>query len=333
MRPSPRILLAQAGSPALLLADLTNIRYLTGRTLSTGLVLVLPRSYTLYVDARYAEEARSGGLLDVRVRPLDRLKDDLARHPACGFEEDVVTVARLARWKKAYPQTKFTPAGRAVEEFRRCKDASELKAIRRAQRVTTELMRRVPAALRMGITERALAWELEIWARELGADGMAFPSIVGFGAHTSRPHHLPTTRALRKGDIVQIDAGAVVDGYCADMSRVYFTAAPTAEQEAALRAVNAAKDAAMNAARPGVTGAELDAIARDTLRAHGVRKHAYPHALGHGVGLEVHEGPTLSFAAAPKPLLEGEVLAIEPAVYVPGKFGIRVEDMVVITAH
>lgn len=329
MRPTPGRLLADADLSALLLTNLTNIRYLTGMSFSTAFLLVLPRSYILFVDDRYAEMAAGGVRRGILVRPILQLEPALKKLRRCGFEQEDVTVGRLLRWKRRFPSTKFVRVGSILEEFRRQKDPEELRAIRRAQHITEEMLRRVPAALRARPTERMLAWKLRSWAQELGAEDMSFDPIVGFGTHTSRPHHQPTSRRLQRGHIVQIDVGAVYGGYCADLSRVYFTAKPTAQQERAYRAVLEAKNAAIGKVRAGVTPQELDAAARAVLRKYGMEE-AFTHALGHGVGLDVHEGPTLSSHPAGRKLLRGEVVTIEPGVYFPGKFGIRLEDMVIV---
>lgn len=329
MRPSPKQLLAAAGLPALLVSDLVNIRYLTGLKLSAGLVLVTPRAYVLYVDPRYEEGARRDAGDGVLVRPLEKLAADMKRHPQCGFEEEDVSMARMRRWKKNFPGTKFVRAEQALEEFRRQKDDDELRKMRRAIRISHELFRRVPSALRRATTEKALAWKLETWARELGADGMSFPPMVAFGSHTSSPHHEPTSRALQRGHIVLVDAGASFQGYKADMTRMYFTAEPTPAQAAAYRAVEEAKLAAEALIKPGAMTVDIDAAARAVLRRHGMEE-AFTYALGHGVGLDVHEGVTLSPRAKNSALLAGEVIAIEPGVSFPGKFGIRIEDTIIV---
>lgn len=295
---------------------------------SDGYVLCT-RGFTLFVDARYAEAATRNVRSGVRVKPLAALEKELAKVPVCGFEADDVSVSRKTSWKLRFPRTKFVPLSGGVEEFRRQKDEGELKLIRRAHRITEELLRRVPSALRIGISETELAWRLETWAHELGAERMSFPTIVGFGTHTSHPHHAPGSRKLRKGDIVQVDVGAVYKGYCADRSQVYFTAEPTKKQAGALRAVEEAKNAAIDAVVPGVSTAELDRIARSVLRTHGMEE-AFTHSLGHGVGLDIHEGVVLSMRRPEQSLLKGEVITIEPGVYFPGSFGIRLEEMVIV---
>ncbi|TSC79049.1 MAG: Xaa-Pro dipeptidase [Candidatus Peregrinibacteria bacterium Gr01-1014_25] len=200
--------------------------------------------------------------------------------------------------------------------------------MKRARGLTKELLRRVPSALRVGMTERSLSWRIEQWARELGAERMAFDTIVGFGSHTSMPHHRPTSRTLRKGHLVQIDLGIVYRGYCSDLSEVFFTARPSAMEEKVVGALKEAKKTATRAAVAGAVAADIDQAARRILRSYGLEE-AFCHALGHGVGLEVHEGVTISPKSKDR-LLPGEVITIEPGVYFPGKFGMRVEDMVFV---
>jgi Xaa-Pro aminopeptidase/Xaa-Pro dipeptidase len=332
MRPTPREALESAGLPALLLSNLTNIRYLTGLNLSAGLLLVTARSFILFVDARYTEAAEQDAREGIGVRSLDDLENVMKRIERCGFEEDDVSVARFRRWKTAFPRTTFVRSSGVIEEFRRSKDDRELSCIRRARKITIELLRRVPAALRARTTEKALAWKLQQWARELGADGLAFDPIVAFGSHSSRPHHRPTLRVLQRGSVVKIDVGAMYRGYCADLTQVFFAGKPTAIHQKVYRAVEEARDAAIDAIREGVSTAEPDRAAKAVLKKHGIDEaYWYPHALGHGVGLEVHEGVTLSSSKKrARTFLKGEVVAVEPGVYIPGKFGIRLEDTIVV---
>lgn len=329
MRPSPGKLLEQANVKALLVGNLTNIAYLTGVRMTAGLLLVLPRSYVLFADDRYLEGAERLVRTGIIVKPVATLERAMKALPECGFEEEDVTVGRLGRWKRNFPSTKFVRTSASVEYFRRTKDEEELRLLMRARKMTQELLRRVPAVLRAGTTERTIAWKLEVWARELGADGLSFPSIVGFGSHSSRPHHTPTSRALRRGHVVQIDCGVQYRGYCGDLSEVYFTAKPTDQEQAVYDAVRDAKEKAEDAVHPGVTTADLDQVARAVLRESSMEEF-FCHSLGHGVGLDVHEGVTLSSQRKPVELLENEVVTIEPGVYLPGKFGIRLEDMVVV---
>lgn len=312
----------------LLVTDHANIRYLTGIDMSAGAVLWRKTGATLFADDRYIERARAASR-GMTVRHIDELPGVMRRIRRCGFEAEHVTVARRDAWKKQFPRTRFIPRNGVIEQRRRQKRPEELRALRRAERITVELLQRVPAALRARPTERELAWKLHCWAHERGADGLAFDPIVAFGAHTSCPHHHPTDRRLHRGDLVQIDIGARFRGYCADRSAVYFTGEPTESQKRAHAALMEALAAAKAAAKAGSTNRALDRLARRILKRHGFSEE-FCHALGHGVGLEVHEGVTLSVKAPLTKLLRGEVLAIEPGLYFPGTFGMRLEEMIYV---
>ncbi len=329
MRPSSNKLILAADCPAFLVTDLTNIRYLSGMAVSSGCMLVTPRRYVLFVDSRYRESAEKNVRGGVFVRDPADLPKMLSDLKECGFESDQVTVSRFASWKKKFPGTKFVQKENVVEEFRRAKEDHELQAMRKAERITRELLRRVPAVLRHALSEIELSRKLLIWALELGAEGMAFDSIVGFGSNTSIPHHKPTSRMLKKGHMVQIDLGAKVRGYCADASEVFFTVRPTEVQERMYGALVDAQKAALKLLKPGVTNRTLDRAARAVLDNEGLDPY-FTHALGHGVGLDVHEGVTISSKAPEQKLLKKEVITIEPGVYFEGKFGMRLERMVVV---
>lgn len=330
MRPTASALLRTSGASAVLITNLVNIRYITGISLTAGILLASKRGYVLFVDARYAEAAATDVAAGVQVRGIEKLQQYLASVPVCGFEAEDVSVARLGVWRTRMKNTKFVQSKGLVEGFRRSKDHQELLRLKRARKIARELLRRVPSALRATLTERALAWRLEQWARELGAQKLSFEPIVAFGSHTSRPHHRPTDKQLRRGHIVQIDVGVVYKGYCSDVSDVFFTADPKPEEAKAVEAVSAAKDRVFAALRTGARADRLDALAREVLATFGM-EDAFCHALGHGVGLEVHEGITLS-SRSREAVVAGEVLAVEPGVYFPGKFGVRIEDMAFIAS-
>lgn len=328
MRPSAQELLTAAECRAFFVTDPLHISYLTGLSVSAGAVLCMNGRFTLYLDSRYTEMA-DWVYPKVKVRDLSRLQSDLQNLKECGYESDRVTVQRKSLWKRKFKNTKFIPMSGILDQFRRSKDRDELAKMRRAEKLTRELLRRVPSALRVGVTERELARKLGIWALEIGADGLSFDAIVGFGMHTACPHHHPTTRSLRKGHLVQIDVGVKAAGFCGDLSEVYFTARPTAEQKHVYGALLEAKDRASSLVKAGASTQALDAAARSILRREGIEK-AFTHALGHGVGMEVHEGVTISSRAPDQKLLAGEIITIEPGAYFPGKFGMRLEDMVFV---
>ncbi len=330
MRPSPQALLRHAKAPLFLVSEPLHIRYLTGIPRDAGLLLVTPRQYILYVDPRFAADAERRVRPGIIVRDSEELPHRLRKERTCGFEADRVHVHRREAWKRAFPRTTFLPCTEVLEKFRRRKEAEELRAIRRAHRITRAMLRCVPRSLRPGVREEQLARMLRIWALERGADGLAFDPIVAFGTHTASPHHVPTSRRFRRGDLVQIDVGARVQGYCADMSEVFFTRAPTMEQARVYRILKRAQRRAMAEVRPGASTHALDQCARDVLREEGL-EDAFCHALGHGVGLEIHEGVTLSQKRPEATLLAGEVITVEPGVYFPGRYGMRVEDMVYVS--
>lgn len=330
MRPqnSSQILRA-AKTRNFVVTNLTNIRYLTGMEVSYGFVFIKPKGIHLYVDSRYVEAAQKEVRKGVEVHPLSvdtRPFDGISQ---CGFEADDVTVDRLSKWKRKNKNTKFIQKRGVIEEFRRSKEKDELKKFIKAQRITHELMARVPSALNRSITEKGLAELLRQWAVELGADGLSFDPIVAFGTHTSRPHHKPTTRKLKKGHIVQIDVGARYQGYCADQSEVFFTAQKTEEQQRVYSAVARAKEESMKLVKVGVTNHVLDTMARKILAEENLEEY-FTHSLGHGVGLDIHEGPSLSKKASKTKLLKNEIVTIEPGVYIPGKFGMRLEEEIVV---
>ncbi|MEK7563743.1 MAG: M24 family metallopeptidase, partial [Patescibacteria group bacterium] len=219
MRPKrPSAILKASETPAFLVSNLVNIRFLTGISLSSGILLIDKNGMTLFTDGRYLETAAHAVHRGVSVRDTATLGDAMKKVRSCGIEDTDLSLDRYRRWKSKFKNTKFIHTSGVVEEFRRAKDKDEVLKFRRAQRITREMIRRVPSLLRRPIRETDLAWQLQLWARELGAQGMAFDPIVAFGTNTSRPHHRPGSRILKKGHIVQIDCGARYSGYCADQS-------------------------------------------------------------------------------------------------------------------
>ena len=284
---------------------------------------------TRLVDGRYKEVALKTARKGITVSDIDQVGKSMSRIKTCGVESDDLTLERFKRWKSAFKNTKLIQTKDLIKEFRQSKESDEIKKFRQSQRLTQTIMTRIPKSLKIGMTELELDWTIRSWARDLGAQSMAFDPIVAFGPHSSRPHHEPTNRRLKKQDIVQIDCGVRLDGYCSDQSRVFFVSSPTKEQQRVYDAVSSAKEAAEKIATPGVTNHALDKAATAVLAEHGLDKY-FVHSLGHGVGLEIHEGPSISQHAKRHTLQVGEIITIEPGVYLPGKFGIRLEDEVVI---
>ncbi len=314
---------------AVLVSNLTNIRYLTGIQASSALLFVTKKGAVLFVDSRYSEMANGSAQRGLAIADPSTLKKYLRSKKIIGFESEHITVERLHRWKTLFKNNKFVQVKGFVEGLRKIKDPNELRIIATACAITKKTLSRVPSLMKYGMTERDLALKIYLFCMKNGADGMAFDTIVGFGENTSKPHHKPSERKLKKGDIVQIDMGAMYRGYCSDYSRVYFTSHPTALQIKAYGALKEAKRAAEKILEPGVLNTALDAEARRVLLLHGYDTE-FSHSLGHGLGLEIHEGTTLSSKASPTKLLKHEIVTIEPGLYFPGKFGMRIEDTRVV---
>lgn len=324
-----KALLKHKRIPALLVSNLTNLQYVTGLHMSAGLLLVTKSSAVLFVDGRYTEYAKKHAK-GIKIIDFLKIENELKKIKTCAFEADEVTVAKLNRWKKRFKNTKFIQSSDLVEGLRREKSPQEISYFKKAQRLTRALFPKIEKVLKPGITEKALAFQITSWAEEMGADGLSFDPIVAFAKHTSSPHHHPTSQKLKRGDIVQIDIGVRVKGYCADQSRIFFTGAPTQLQLAVLDAVTEAKEACTKAIKVGVSNRKVDELARSVLKKYGFDEY-FIHSLGHGVGLDIHEGVNLSMRAPETKLLKNEIVTIEPGVYIPGKFGIRLEDEVIVS--
>lgn len=312
----------------MLVTDPSNIRYLTGLDASEAALIMKQRTATLFVDGRYTEAARVAKSVGLHIADRARFPLVLKALRRCGYEEEHLSVARLRRLKAACKNTKFIQTSGFVEGLRRKKDSSEVQCVKRALAITNEVLELVPSMLCAGMTEQQLAGDIFRAMLERGAEGFAFDPIVAFGKNTSRPHHRTGATKLRARDIVQIDCGATFRGYCSDRSEVYFVGEPTREQRRIYDAVREAKIVAEKMVKRGVTCAALDEAARAVLKRHGYEKN-FTHALGHGVGLDIHEAPAIS-ARSDEKLQSGDVIAIEPGVYLQGKFGIRLEDTVFI---
>lgn len=330
MKPaSSNQILKLSKTKSFLVTNPTNIEYLTGIKLSSGTLLVTARSYHIFADGRYMEMADKKSGSFVRVHSPEKLCSALKKLGETGFESEYVTIEQLRRIKLKNKSTKFVRKKGIIEYFRRQKGPDEIRKFKRSQHITKELLRRVPSALKSLPTEKQLAWKFEEWARELGAEGLSFEPIVAFGTHSSCPHHHATDRKLKKGHIVQIDVGSKYKGYCSDQSQIFFTSQPTSLQQKVLEAVSNAKQKAASSVRSGITNHKLDKIARDVLSEYELEEY-FTHSLGHGVGLNIHEGTSLNQHGKSIKLLPNEIITIEPGVYLPGKFGIRLEDEVIV---
>ncbi|MBT3835391.1 aminopeptidase P family protein [Candidatus Peribacteria bacterium] len=303
-----------------------NIRYLTGLNISAGIIVLSGKKIELFTDSRYLEIAKSAPK-KISVHNIDNLSKRLKKAKKVRFESEDITVSRLNRWKKLFKGTKLIPAEEIIEKIRRRKSNEEIKNIKKACAITDEIMKKIPRMLKPGIKESKLSWKIESLAHELGAESMSFDSIVAFGKNSSKPHHKPGNSKLKKGDVIQIDIGVKVNGYCSDCSRVFFASKPTDKQKQVFDLLSKTVTEVTKLTKTGCTNISLDKAARKIL---GEYEEYFIHSLGHGVGLEVHEGPSISQKAKKVKLLENEVITIEPGIYFPGKWGMRIEDTVVV---
>ena len=311
----------------LLVSNGVNVRYLTGFDSSNAALLVEPDRVRLFSDFRYAEAAR--GVEGVEFVETKRsLFVSLAGllEGRVGFEADDVT---YSSWETLSADgLELVPRRGLVEALRAVKDQGELDAIRRAGAITSEAYARLAEEPFAGRSERELAWRLEELFHQLGADAPAFETIVASGENSARPHTRPTDREVGAGETVVIDAGVIVDGYCSDCTRTFATGPLPDELTAAYAACLEGQLAGLEAVRPGRTGVEADAAARERIEAAGLGEK-FGHGLGHGVGLMVHEAPRLSRESTDT-LAPGNVVTVEPGVYLEGLGGIRIEDLVIV---
>jgi Xaa-Pro aminopeptidase len=356
----------EAEPDLLVLTSPVNLRYITGFTGTNGLALIAaaesgPRLFL--TDFRYetqsAEqvpelferqiykidlvEALAGELSpneesveDGSEKGAEAPRTDLAELFAgggrLGFEESAMTVKQHARLRELLGEEwELVPCGGLVEELREVKQPAELARIRAACELADAALREVLEAGLAGRSEREVAIDLELKMRRLGAVSPSFPSIVAAGPHGALPHAEPREQPIPRDTLVTIDWGALLDGYCSDCTRTYATGEhlPAGAREV-YELVLAAQLAGLAAVRPGPNGKELDAVAREVIEqaGHGER---FGHGLGHGVGLEVHEAPRLSRTAGGRPLRAGSIVTVEPGIYIPGRYGVRIEDLVAVT--
>jgi Xaa-Pro aminopeptidase len=313
----------------LLVTNGTNVRYLAGLESSNAALLVEPSRVLLFTDFRYLERAKAVAGVhfvetsrDLLASVAEQLEGEVA------FEAESVTVAALAALERG--RARLVPAIGVVERLRALKDEQELDAIRRAAAVTDAAFSRLAEEPFVGRSERDLAWRLLELFHELGAEGEAFDPIVVSGANGAFPHAVPGERPIGRGELVTVDAAARVDGYCADCTRAFATGEVRPELARAHDVCLEAQVAALETVRAGASCREVDASVRARIDATEFAGR-FGHGLGHGVGLDIHELPVLRPEADPAALLEaGNVVTVEPGIYLPGLGGLRIEDLVVV---
>ena len=320
---------------ALLVGDLVNVRWLTGFTGTNGAAVVGPEVKRFITDFRYLTQASEEVDSDVweheiATTLLERAMERLPDGVKLGFEEEHLTVKQHARLVElAGDRVELAGVSGLVEDLRLVKDGSEVDKVRAAARLADEALLEVIEGGIVGKTEKAVALEIEFAMRRRGASAVSFPPIVASGEHGALPHAQPRDVEIPAGTFVVIDWGCMLDGYASDCTRTFATGDVDPRDREVYDLVKHAQEEALAAVRPGPLGREVDAIARQIIDAAGHAEH-FGHGLGHGVGLEVHEGPRLSKQGETR-LAAGQIVTVEPGVYVPCRVGVRIEDLVAIT--
>lgn len=327
--------LEELKADAFLVTRLPNVRYLSGFTGSNGQLILVPGDGAFVTDGRYEEQAAhevpdlsrdaaGAEFVPAFVRTCERLRVRRVAFEAAGL-------THAAFLDLSATGLELVPTRGEVERLRWVKDHREIEHIREAQAIADEAFEVIVSKLVEGVTEREAALELDTTFRRLGAERPAFETIVAFGESAAEPHHAPLARPLARGDVVKLDFGCVVAGYHSDMTRTVSFGEPAGELRLAYEVVRRAQQAGVDAVREGVTGAQVDGAAREVIRSAGFGDR-FKHGLGHGVGLEIHEGPSLRETSSDV-LPSGAVVTVEPGIYLAGAGGVRIEDMVEVTTE
>jgi len=310
-----------------------NRRYFTGFPASDGVLLLARSGASFLTDSRYTEAARRA-ISDMPVADIAQLGSEMERlgMQTIALEAERLSVARHRRLCEKYAEKTFVCDGAldsAIDALRMVKRADELASIRMAQRIAEQAFAQILPQLRSGKSEKELAALLDYTMLQLGADGISFETILVSGCNSALPHGVPGERIPQAGDMITLDFGAIKNGCHSDMTRTVALGKADARQRAVYATVRAAQEKALDAMRPGVLCSAVDAAAREHIAAAGYGQH-FGHGTGHGVGLEIHEAPSVS-AKSSHALTPGNVITVEPGIYLPGEFGVRIEDMAVIT--
>lgn len=303
-----------------------------------GVVLVTRQGCHYFTDSRYIELAQNT-VTNAAVTMVTLHQDHLAlaslvlEHyglKRVGIEEAYLTVERWQKMKTAFPaDTELVPAGKLLTELRSAKTEEELAVMQKAQDITDQVFAEICEFLHAGVTESEVAAQLTYLQMKHGAEGNSFPPIVASGANGSMPHAIPTAKPIQKGEFVTMDFGCIYQGYCSDMTRTVAIGQPSDEMRRVYDAVLEAQLAGIAAAKAGVPGCDVHNAAWDVLKKYGYGDY-FGHGFGHSLGIEIHESPNANRANT-KPLPAGAVLSAEPGVYLPGKFGVRTEDVIFLT--
>lgn len=331
---------------AKLITDKSNIKYLSNFSGSSGFMLLTKNKSYLFTDFRYIERAKKTIKKNIEIINTSKLwknPKELKKNwqkilnkngvKTLGVEESNLTVAQYKKYKKISAKIKFTNISGEIESKREIKTKNEIALITKSQKINEKVFLEIKKIIKnwYGKSESELAWKIKKLGHKYGAEDVSFDPIVGFGKNSSIVHHSPGNTTLKKGDIVLIDMGMKYQGYCSDMTRMIFTAKPTEKQKKIYNLVLKAQENAIKKIKAGVTGKQADSLSRKIISKAGYAEQ-YGHAGGHGIGLDIHETPSLS-ENYKKPLKENSIITVEPGIYLEGEFGVRIEDMILISKN
>jgi Xaa-Pro aminopeptidase len=330
-----RQLMAEQKIDGFLVTQPENRRYLSGFTGSSGVLIITPERQAVATDSRYYEQVRQQCLdwelieagYDFVGNMLETLRQFELGARRVGFEPGHISVSTLNSWERALKgRLVLVDTEGFVETLRMRKDEAEVASIRKAIAVADEALVHVTQWMKPGMTERQVAWEIESYMRTHGADAISFEPIVASGPNSAMPHARPTDRVLQAGEPITMDFGCIVEGYCSDLTRTVCLGEPAdAKYLEVWHTVLKAQEMVEDGARVGMTGEQIDKLARDVIVEAGFGDY-FGHGLGHGVGLAIHEGPRFSFTY-PHEVPVGAIMTVEPGIYIPGWGGVRIEDM------
>ncbi len=322
-----------AGVDAFITSNEKTCLYISGFLFSDGMMFVTKDDATLFTDGRYIEAAEQE-VTGCRISTFNRFAEMRVivsdkKIKTIGYEDDLLTVAELEKFKKELP-CEFVPMGGVVRELAEYKDEEEMALVREAQRITDEAFAEVLKLIRPDMRETDVAAELEYQMKKRGASGTSFETIAVSGTNSARPHGVPRPVTLEKG-FLTMDFGCYYKGYASDMTRTVVIGKADDEMKKVYETVLKAQKAAIEAVREGIMGNELDKVARQIIYGAGY-EGCFGHGLGHGVGIYIHESPKVN-ANGRKPLTKGHIFTIEPGIYLKGKYGVRIEDMIQMTEN
>lgn len=330
-----RKLMDEKGMECALIYSDVNRNYLTGFTGDESYIVITKNDAVFITDSRYTEQAHNQ-VAGFEIRRYDtKITDyliDTIKPLGCrnlGFEESLMTYDMYETLKKGLPEIEFVKMEGLVEKLRIVKDDSEIAKIQKAAGIADEAFSHMLGFIKAGMTEKEVGMELEFKMRRLGASGLSFTSIVASGKRSSLPHGTATEKVIEYGDLLTLDFGCIYEGYCSDMTRTIVVGKANDKQKEIYNIVLSANEAVLEAVRPGLTGVELDMVARDIIGRKGYGD-CFGHGLGHGVGMQIHELPMVSKKGL-LTLKKNMVITDEPGIYIPGFGGVRIEDLLLVT--